>query len=154
MEIGQLLRNEIQTLELHETYLLSPEIYGSTEIIELNPVQVEGILKIIETNIFMKANISGSMIIPDSVSLEPVEYHFSFEIDENVQEKIKKDENTLDIMAILWENIVLEIPIRYSEVKDYKNFSGDGWNLIDEETYQKKEKNNPFKDLLEEFGEE
>ena len=120
---------------------------------ELSSIYSEN-LKIIETNIFMKANISGSMIIPDSVSLEPVEYHFSFEIDENVQEKIKKDENTLDIMAILWEDIVLEIPIRYSEVKDYKNFSGDGWNLIDEETYQKKEKNNPFQDLLDEFGEE
>ena len=57
-------------------------------------------------------------------------------------------------MDILWENIVLEIPIRYSKVNDYSNFSGDGWKLIDEEHYQASSGDNPFKELLEEFGEE
>ena len=87
------------------------------------------------------------MKLNDSVSLEPVLYPFSFKISENVSEKLENDQFTLDIIAILWENIVLEIPIRYSEVTDYKNLTGDGWKVISEDE-QVNNTNNPFKELL------
>ena len=45
----------------------------------------------------------------------------------------KKNKNSLDILPILWENIVLEIPIRVvAESVKPSNTSGDGWELISE----------------------
>ena len=42
--------------------------------------------------------------------------------------------NTLDIFPIIWENILMEIPMRVvsDEAKDIK-LSGDGWKLVTEE---------------------
>ncbi len=154
MRIDDLLHGteEVQTID--ESYQIPQEYYEKTEIIALEPVKITGTLKRIDQAILLEAEITGKMTIPDAVSLEPVKYPFSIKIEENVEEKIKNNENTLAIIDILWENIVLEIPIRYSEVKDYSDFSGDGWRLIEENSYQKPVENNPFKQLLEEFGEE
>ena len=57
----------------------------------------------------------------------------------------KLEENILDIYAILWQNIVLEVPLRYSKVEDYGKYQGDGWKLVSEE--ELKLKNNPFSAL-------
>ena len=154
MDIGALLRHEVDVLPIEGTYSLDSTYYQNTDIMELKPIKVTGSLQLVDNSPYIKATITGEMIIPDSVSLEPVTYPFAFEIDENIEEKIKNSENTLAIMDILWENIVLEIPIRYSRVNDYSNFSGDGWKLIDEQDYQNTSGTNPFKELLEEFGEE
>lgn len=154
MDIGALLRHEVDVLPIEGTYSLDSTYYQNTDIMELKPIKVTGSLQLVDNSPYIKATITGEMIIPDSVSLESVTYPFACEIDENVEEKIKNSENTLAIMDILWENIVLEIPIRYSRVNDYSNFSGDGWKLIDEQDYQNTSGTNPFKELLEEFGEE
>lgn len=154
MKIDELLCGLKNSIEINEVYEIPKEYYQNTEIITLKPVKIEGNLKKTDTNIILEANISGSMILPDSVSLEQVNYPFSIKIEENVEEKIKNNENTIAIIDILWENIVLEIPIRYSEVKDYSDFSGDGWSLIEEESYQKSAVDNPFKELKGLFGEE
>ena len=89
------------------------------------------------------------MILKDSVSLEEITYHFSNHLEEEVTEKVKNIENTLDILSVLWENIVLEVPIRYSVVDDYSDYQGDGWHLVSEEEYEKEEGNFPFRNLLE-----
>ena len=44
-----------------------------------------------------------------------------------------KNENSLDILSFLWENIVLEVPTYFTEVKDFSKIQGDGWRLIREE---------------------
>ena len=36
-------------------------------------------------------------------------------------------------MAILWQNIVLEVPLQFTKVEDLSKFHGDGWKLISEE---------------------
>ena len=89
------------------------------------------------------------MILKDSISLEDVTYHFSNQLEEEVTEKVKNIENTLDILSVLWENIVREVPIRFSEVSDYSKYQGNGWHLVSEEEYEKEEGNFPFRDLLE-----
>ena len=154
LNIQKLLQHELDEIILDKVIEMPLSYYQNSEIISLSPITLKGTLQQLEDTLLMQATVTGEMVIPDSISLEPISYPFSFEIDDNVQEKIKNDENTLAIMDILWENIVLEIPIRYSKVNDYSNFSGDGWKLIDEEHYQASSGDNPFKELLEEFGEE
>ncbi|MDE5539789.1 MAG: DUF177 domain-containing protein, partial [Bacilli bacterium] len=47
---------------------------------------------------------------------------------EYFKEYYEKEQNILDIKRILWENIVLEVPMRITKNEDVK-MSGDGWSL-------------------------
>ena len=50
------------------------------------------------------------------------------------EEYVKIMQNNIDIISIIWQNIVLEIPLRVvSEDIDDSLTSGDGWKLIREE---------------------
>ena len=100
-----------------EAYLKGYIYYNSAEILEIN------------------LNVEGIMVLRDSVTLEPIDYPFNIKINEEYslneeyfKEYYEKEQNILDIMAILWENIVLEVPMHLTNTKDAK-LSGDGWSL-------------------------
>ena len=150
MDIRELLQGKIDKLEIDKDFFFNKDWYKNTDIIELKNVHFTGDLKIyLDDSFFLEGEYSGDMILKDSISLEDVIYHFSNNLEEEVTEKVKNVENTLDILSVLWENIVLEVPIRFSEVKDYSNYQGDGWHLVSEEEYEKEEGNFPFRNLLE-----
>ena len=51
----------------------------------------------------------------------------------NLNDFYDKCQNTLDILPLLWENIVSEVPMRVvKEGISVTNISGDGWELISE----------------------
>ena len=93
------------------------------------------------------------MILEDSISLDNIEYPFSIDIDENIEENLEKDENSIDILPILWQNIVLEVPLKFTKVNDLSKYNGDGWKLISEEEASSTS-NNPFLELKEKYKEE
>ncbi len=115
-------------------------IYQNKEIVELKNMHVKGLIKIDsieQVNIDLK--LTGEMILKDSVTLEDVSKDININITEqydinegDFQEYWKKEQNILDIMKILWENIVLEVPISYTKTKNV-SLSGDGWQFTDEE---------------------
>ena len=74
------------------------------------------------------------------------------EIEEELEDFSEKMENTLDITDILWQNIMLEVPLRVSNVENFNEYQGDGWRLVDEDSI--KNTNNPFKELKDMMGEE
>ena len=100
----------------------------------------------------MKPTASGEMILEDSISLDEISYPFSVKIEEKVDENSKKISNTIDIMDILWQNIVLEVPLQLTEVEDLTKYQGEGWKLVSEEELNKE--NNPFSNLKDILGEE
>ena len=154
MNIKDLLDSKVNNISIDEEFTIPKEDYANTEIIDLEKVKVEGNLTYPDVNdLLLDIECSGTMKLNDSVSLESVNYPFSFKISENVAEFLEKDQFTLDIISILWENIVLEIPIRYSEVTNYDKYKGDGWRVISEDAV-KDNTNNPFKDLLKEIEKE
>ena len=53
---------------------------------------------------------------------------------------LTNSQNTLDILAVLWENIVLEVPLRFTKVRDLSKFHGDGWKLVSEDELNKRYK--------------
>ena len=71
-------------------------------------------------------------------------------IDEQA-ENVKKDENILDILPIIWENILMEIPMRVvspgAEDK-LNNLQGDGWKVITDEEKEINPELAKLKDLL------
>ena len=143
-------------LDITNTYTIPKEYFENTDVLELKDIKVEGkIYQSVseddpdEQTEYIKCSISGEMIIADSISLEPIEYPFFIEYDDIIEENCKKSENMLDIFQFLWENIVLEVPLQFTKVKDLSKFHGDGWKLITEDELATS--NNPFGDLLKDF---
>ena len=49
-------------------------------------------------------------------------------IDDVIPQNCINEQNMLDIMELLWQNIVLEVPISITKEKD-AHLSGEGWEL-------------------------
>ena len=81
------------------------------------------------------------MIIIDSLSSEEVPYKFNT----NIEEKLENSLKSLDLIAFLWQYIVMEIPMRFT-MHDELSIKKDDYEVISEEEYKEK-KNNPFKDF-------
>ena len=92
------------------------------------------------------------MKLEDVISLENIQYPFSFEFEEVLEEIPENNEKVLDITDILWQNIVLEVPLKRTEVTDFSKYQGDGWKLVTEE--EAKNTNNPINELANMWGEE
>ena len=109
------------------------EYFGSMDIIDIKDCMVNGELSIdYEDNINMYADIKGTFILPDAYTLEPIEYPFEVNIDENIgkyEDFYNKNKNSLDILPFLWENIVSEVPIRCTKSDKTPDLKGDGWSL-------------------------
>lgn len=129
--------NRFSKINIDEDISIDNEYFKNTEIRDLKDIHVSGIVEIdFEDNINLELKISGLMILPCAVTLQDVEYKFETDIEESIgkfEEIYKNNKNTLEISSILWENIVLEIPIRVvAECVKPSNTSGDGWELISE----------------------
>ena len=152
IDISSLNLNTKKELEIDEEIAYDSSYYKNTDLINISKVNVKGkIKKIDKENFDMSISVQGVMVLPCSVTLKPVKYPFSIKLNEIIDEKdennLKKDENTLELKQYLWENIVVEIPLRVVSDDAYKKeYKGNGWQLITDET--KKEKtNNPFEAL-------
>ena len=124
------------------TYSFNDEYLKQTELIELNDVKINGeISKDSLDNIMLDVDIFGTMVLPCAITLKPVEHKFDIKISGNIEELLeeidensKKIENTIDILPIIWENILMEIPMRVvSDDADLSELKGDGWRVITEE---------------------
>ncbi|MBQ7136373.1 MAG: hypothetical protein IJO43_00150 [Bacilli bacterium] len=150
---------ELDELFCHNTdkIIIDSEInftseYSSNDIKSLENVHFNGNIKeSSDTTIKLEGILNGTMVIEDSISLEDVKYDFSCEIDENLDEILENNQNTIDILEILWQNIVLEIPLKYTVVEDLSKYQGDGWKVISEDDVKR---DNPFSILAENMKEE
>ncbi len=91
-------------------------------------------------DIYLDCVFEGIMYIDDAITLESVPYKFNINIEENLedleenyQDCYQKEQNILDLKQILWQNIVLEVPIGFTLCND-ANIKGNGWELINENT--------------------
>lgn len=133
-------------LDIDQDVIIDESKYFLPEIKSIKSMHFKG--NIFEDNegyIKMNGEINGILILEDSINLEEREFNISKEISENIDEYLENNDNSIDIIDILWQNIVLEVPSRYTEVTDYSKYSGDGWRLISEEDLNKE--NNPFNAL-------
>ncbi len=137
MKIDLNYLNRFGVLNIDSDVVLDENFYKNTDIIKFSKLHINGIIKIdYDDNIIFNLNIKGTMILPCAITLKEVEYDFSTDIDESIgkfEEIYKNSRNGLEISEFLWENIVLEIPIRVvAESVKPSNTSGDGWELISE----------------------
>ena len=137
MKIDLNYLNRFSEIEIDEDFTIEDSYIVNTEIRSLKDLHISGVIEIdYDDNVNLELNLSGTMVLPCAVTLNDVDYKFESNIEENIgkfEEIFKKNKNSLEISDILWENIVLEIPIRVvSESAEPSNTSGDGWELISE----------------------
>ena len=103
----------------------------SAGIIRLEDVSVHGKAIInYEDEIELDLDLSGKMYLPCAISLEEVEVPFTTKIEEIIGENNINNNFYLDLSDILWENIVLEIPIKVvKEGVHLETSSGKGWSV-------------------------
>ena len=113
---------------------LDSRIYDLKDALVVGKIYIDNM-----NDIILECNFSGTMFIQDSISLELVPYDFDINIEEkledleeNYQDCYSFSKNTLDLINILWQNIVLEVPISYTKVVD-ANLKGNGWELLKDE---------------------
>lgn len=131
-------------VEINEHVTFPHEKLDGTDLLDLKDVTVTGTIKRNPLDTFdIKLNISGIMILPCAITLEPVEYPFKAEVNDELEElltEVSEDcgplGNNVDILPIVWESIVIEIPMRVvSPNAKLEDASGEGWKVInDEET--------------------
>lgn len=139
------LKNDLdEFISIDESYSFSKEELKGTDVISLNDVKVVGeITKDAIDELYLDINVSGTLVLPCAITLKPVNYPFDIKIEGNIDElvgenekSVKKDENTLDILPIIWENILMEIPMRVvseDAEEELSNLEGNGWKVITEE---------------------
>ena len=137
-DISKLKNNTETKLEINETLEFDKSKLESTEIQRLEDIKAKGTITRIESDVYhITLNITGNMVLLCARSLEEVNYPLNIFIDKNIKEDENDEENrlilqnSLDIFAIVWENIVLEVPLRV--IKEDATFisKGDGWSLED-----------------------
>lgn len=129
-------------LEIDADVTLSKELYQNADILDLQNVHIMGNVKYdYENHLVLELQVKGEFQLEDAITLEPIVYPFTCEVEEkleNISEYCgkfyEKSKNTLDISEILWENIVLEIPIRATNANlSNLNLQGSGWEMAQSE---------------------
>lgn len=158
IDLSKLIISTIKEIEINEEINISEELLQKTQIKKLNNVQFKGkIKKLIDDTFEITGNLSGIMILPDDVTLEDTEVYFDTnieqkisEFDNNIDNNIKIVQKTIDIIPILWQNIVVEIPLKVVNKNRETSLKGEGWRLVTEEELEKeKVANSPFSELQE-----
>lgn len=143
-------------IQFNENITFDPSIYQNTDIRELKDFVLTGeMTKNLDQDIYLNVNLKGTMILPDARTLEDVEVPLNIKIqekidetNENIEEYLEKNKNTLDIMGILWENIVLEVPISIS-TSENTTIEGNGWELVEEKKESMDPRLAPLRQLLD-----
>jgi len=111
--------------------IIPEDYYQNMDIIRISPLSINGELFInYEEEIQLNCMIKGHFIMTCGISLEEVTYPFTSEVEQIIEEKAQKNQINLDLLDVLWENVVLEVPIKVTK-KDVKieSIKGEGWEV-------------------------
>ncbi len=130
-------------LEVNQDVVLDKELYQGADILDLKDLHITGTINYdYENRLCIDLKVEGVFVLQDALTLEPIDYSFTGTVEEQIAEIgtycgdfYEKSKNTLDISEILWENIVLEIPISATHAnREDLSLQGEGWELMNENT--------------------
>lgn len=117
---------------------ISLDGYEHEEIKRFENIHVKGTVLDNGTEDYeVKFHLTGTMILKSAVNGSDVFFDLDINYDDfvtNLVENYKNSANSLDILPILWENILLEIPIRAVNKDDaFVSVEGEGWEILETE---------------------
>lgn len=138
IDITRLRSGITSKIDIDTSYKFNEEELKMLEITSLDDLKVQGSISLDALDeIYLDLTINGTMVIPCAVTLKPVNYPFEInisdslaEIDDNLEKKCQKNQNILDIFPIIWENVLMEVPMRVlsDDASNYQ-IAGDGWSF-------------------------
>ena len=139
-DLSRLNTGVVEYIDINEECEFKDELLQGSGILDLKNVNVVGTISMEDKEHYLDCSVNGIMVVPCSLTLKPVDYSFDVKIEgiledlfEEIGEIVKNNQNTIDILPIIWENILMEIPMKVvSEQTDDVMTSGNGWRLITE----------------------
>lgn len=135
----ELIKLENIDNEINETIDIT-ELIDNTDIIKISPVEVTGDFEIYDSEEFaFYLDIKCTLILPCALTLEEVEYNVDLSVEE-VFTTNKDDESnnidgiTIDLLPIIWSNILLDKPMRVVSKDAYDNIDFENTEFEEEET--------------------
>ena len=160
INLNNLINNYEEELLIDDTVIIPKELIKESNIRDLKNTCFKGtITRLFDNKFLLEGKLSGIMVLADDITLEDVEYKFNIEISEEIDEfrqnfenNLKINQNILDITEFLWQNILVEIPLKIvSEKNKDLKLEGNGWRLITEDDLNTSN-NSPFSELEEKFN--
>lgn len=152
IDITKLRSGVLESLPIDFNYSFKTDELKNTDIISLDDVNIKGNISYNYGRYYIFIDIKGEFILPCSLTLEPVSVplntHVEGDLEEILQEIGQNLTNTLDIFPIIWENILMEVPLKVVSGKKVTKTSGDGWKLITEEEKRVNPELEKLKELL------
>ena len=145
IDLTKLIYRQVDSISINETLSIPKEYLEGTDIKSVSDVVIDG--EIIENGeaFEIDANIKCDLVLPCSVSLKDVNYKIDININEIISDSVQDIEefdkiinNSIDLLPIIWQNILVEVPIRVvsPDIKE-ENIYGDGWKFITKEEENK-----------------
>lgn len=157
IDISGLSLNPDKEIEINEEVNIDNEKLKPLNITSLNAKVSGKIISHIENDYYLNLNISGNIVLPCSLCLTQTDIGINVNVEGSYSEMIeeigeinKKAGNSIDILPIIWENILMEIPIKITCPKDSDlKLSGKNWELVTSESeVAQKSAFDKLKDLL------
>ena len=142
--LAWLSKNAHPDFTFDEAITFDPKLIKATKnLIDLKDVRVSGTGNFDEeaAKVHLVFKVKGVMVLPCAITLEPIEHHFNVDYDDWFSfnatdvgqdlEVVKGDE--LDIIALVYELIVISIPLKVvKEGAKYPQSNGN-WSVVTED---------------------
>ena len=156
IDLSKLLYNQVDEIVINEEIDI-PKEYLNNDIKDISKVSVNGSITNDGYMLSLNLNIKCILTLICSISLKDVKYEINTDIEEEISEdndeNMKILNNSIDLLPIIWQNILMEIPIKVvSPDIEEKNIYGDGWKFItnEEEDEEIDPRLSKLKDFLDE----
>ncbi len=145
IDLTKLISAEVDEISINDSVEIPKEYLSGTEIKDISKVNIEGSITENGESYDLYLNIKCNLTLVCSVSLKDVEYPIDIDINEiisqtgeNLEDFCKIVNNSIDLVPIIWQNILVEVPIRVvsPDIKE-QNIYGDGWKFVTTEEENK-----------------
>ena len=118
----KLFSGVVDRIDINEEITI-PEEYYTYDIKSISPVKLDGYLYLDELdNLSINLNVKCNLTLKSSISLKDVDFPININIDElDFDDENKKITNSIDLIPIIWQNILIEIPIRVTDSSNDEN---------------------------------
>lgn len=145
--LADLLQSNSGNISFSEDVEIDSSVFAkNSRINSVKDVHVSGhgYLDEEENRFYVQMNVSGTMLVPDAITNEEIEYPFETESDETyVFENVDEDgvrlvtNEVIELLPAIIDDIMLEVPLQVTNASEDEYPHGDGWRVITEEEYQK-----------------
>ena len=149
INLTKLITNLCDEISFDENININKDYLNGTDIKDISSIKVRGSIIPSEEVFELNMNIKCTLTLVCSISLKDVKYDIDIDVNDligesneyvEIEENNKIINNTIDLIPIIWQNIILEVPLKVisPDVK-IENLQGDGWKFVTDEKVDNKD---------------